>query len=295
MLEYEKVSRRGRGEDAAAHPRPGPQRQGRGRGKEASSAHRQCPQRVPLCARGLPSSEHGALRLSLTAARAGGPMRAPHPLFTLRPPHPPSPAPPPAVACLPRVPAQMHRGLSRLLPARVPGSPGGEAGQGRGVPGIIRDTSPGTSRAVPTQVDFRSPLPHRGLRPALSLSGCERRAQKVGVSQFGDPAPARAPGPPGGRRWSERGSARDHGLPSQGVPARGASYRGRSCAVRPELTERAESGDGRGLEVEVPSSHFAAGRAAAALLPLPARRLARALSLSLCSSNSPNPLPPPAN
>lgn len=134
---------------------------------------------------------------------------------------------------------------------------------------------------VPTQVDFRSPLPHRGLCPALSLSGCERRAQKVGASQFSDPASARAPGPPGGRGWSARGCARDHALPSQGVPARGGSYRGCPCAVRNELAQRAERGDGRGLEVAFPSSYFAAGRAAAALLPPAGSRLAGSPALSL--------------
>lgn len=79
-------------------PIPAPDRCGRAGGAKghSSSAHRQCPQRVPLCARGLPSSTRGALRLSLTAAGvAGGPTR-PAPTFHGTPTSSASPAPPPA-------------------------------------------------------------------------------------------------------------------------------------------------------------------------------------------------------
>lgn len=220
----------------------------------------------PTVRQGARERRAGPFRSSSLRRQRGVP-RAPHPLCNasraIRPPPSPFPRSPRQAPRLPRsppVPAPMHRGLRRLLPVRAPR----EKKRGEGLPDRP-GTSPGTNWIIPTQVDLRSPVPHRWLRPALSLSGRERRAQKSERPSLATPHPP-VPLALGGR------PARTRGCPA-GCPRPALLLPGDAPGVvGPALAERAQAGR-PGPEVRVRSSRARPAGSCGLLPPAGSRAL----------------------
>nr|XP_055091086.1 uncharacterized protein LOC129458831 [Symphalangus syndactylus] len=178
-----KVPERGRGGKCSRSSQPRTAAARRGRSERQPVLRTAGASGTPHSAPGAPQCHASVVfQLLLSEAGAAGSHAprthfSPHAHFM----HLPAPFPrflcgeSPSLPCRSPVPALRHRGFSRLLSALDPGSPRGEIGWGRGVPEIIQDTSPGSSRAFPAPG-------HRPHFQSQGLQCCSTRCSWLGWS-----------------------------------------------------------------------------------------------------------------